>query len=251
LRKPIIAIDGPAGSGKSTVAREVARRLGYVYIDTGAMYRAVAWRAIVEGIPITRPDAITALAERMDISFRRVDGQRVIADSTDVTEAIRTPEVTQLSSPVSAIEGVRKRLVEMQREMGEGGGVVMEGRDIGTVVFPDAEIKIFLTASDDERARRRAAELEANGVSVDIELVAREMRERDLRDSTREHAPLRQADDAVRIDTDGMSIEDVVRAVLDIHDRKVGTASIHPGSDSAASRIALEDTGEGPGACIT
>ena len=221
MRKPIIAIDGPAGSGKSTVAKQLANRLGYLYIDTGAMYRAVAWKSLQERIFLSEPDTITALAERMVIHFERTDGQRIIVDDTDVTEAIRTPEVTQLSSPVSAIPGVRVRLVEMQRQMGREGGVVMEGRDIGTVVFPEAEVKVFLTASSEERARRRAVELAVKGVKTDISLVAKDMKERDTRDSTREHAPLKQAPDAIHIDTDGMSIEEVIQAVLRIHDGKV------------------------------
>lgn len=222
MRKPIVAIDGPAGSGKSTVAKEVAKRCGYIYIDTGAMYRAVAWKSIVEGIPVEDAEAIAALARRMRIHFERNEIQRIIADGTDVSEVIRTPEVTRLSSPVSAIPGVRTRLVEIQREMGQGGGVAMEGRDIGTVVFPDAEVKVFLTATDEERARRRAREMEAKGLKVDSEQVARDMKERDTRDSSREHAPLRQAEDAVLVNTDGMSIEEVVQEVIRIHDEKVG-----------------------------
>lgn len=186
------------------------------------MYRAVAWKSVQEGVVISDTEAMTALAERMDIRFERTNGQRIIADDTDVTEAVRTPEVTRLSSPASAIPGVRRRLVEMQRRMGKEGGVVMEGRDIGTVVFPDAEVKVFLTASPEERARRRAAEIEAGeGEEIDIALVAQEMKERDLRDTTREHAPLRQATDAVHINTDNMNIEEVIQAVLRIHEAKV------------------------------
>ncbi|MDO8683989.1 MAG: (d)CMP kinase [Armatimonadota bacterium] len=212
-RRPIIAIDGPAGAGKSTIAKRIAERLNYIYVDTGAMYRAVAWKSLQDNIPISEEEKITALAESMKIRFDRTNGQKIFADGTDITEAIRTPEVTQLSSPVSAISGVRRRLVEIQREMGAGGGVVMEGRDIGTVVFPDAEVKVFLTASPEERARRRLLELSEKGIQSSLEDLIAQMRERDQRDSSREDSPLRKADDAVAIDTDGTTIDQVVDAI--------------------------------------
>ena len=222
MRKPIVAIDGPAGAGKSTVARMVAERLGYLYIDTGAMYRAVAWAVRKEQIPISGHAKITALANRLDLHFEKIDGeQHIFADGEDVTDAIRTSEATRLSSPVSAIRGVRKRLVDIQRKMGEEGGVVMEGRDIGTVVFPNAEVKVFLTASVTERAQRRTEQLKAMGVEAEIEQIAAEIIERDLRDSSRVHAPLKQASDAVLVDTDLMTIDQVVDAVLAVHDAKV------------------------------
>jgi CMP/dCMP kinase len=223
MTKPIVAIDGPAGAGKSTVARAVAERLGYLYVDTGAMYRAVAWRVIQEGIAVSDHPKIAALANRIDIHFERIDDeQRIFADGEDVTQAIRTPEATRLSSPVSAIKGVRKRLVDLQRKMGEQGGIVMEGRDIGTVVFPNAEVKVFLTASATERARRRTEELKAKGVDADIEQIAAEIGERDLRDSSRTHAPLKQAPDAVLIETDPLTLDQVIDAVVAVHDEKVG-----------------------------
>lgn len=226
MRKPIIAIDGPAGSGKSTVAQGVAKRLGYLYIDTGAMYRAVAVKTLEAGIPLDEPDRIVELANRLNIYFRQVSGkQRIYADGDDVTEAIRTPEATRLSSPVSAIPGVRHRLVEVQRRMGAPGGAVMEGRDIGTYVFPNAEVKVYLTASAEERARRRCKDLEAAGLPADPRQVAADIRERDERDSTRAMAPLRQADDAVLINTDGLDIEQVVRAVIAVHDRRMKECS--------------------------
>lgn len=226
MHRPIIAIDGPAGSGKSTVAKIVAERLGYTYIDTGAMYRAVAVKSMQAGIPLEEPDRIIALADRLDIEFRQVEGsQHIFADGEDVSVAIRTPDATRLSSPVSAIPGVRHRLVDIQRRMGEAGGVVMEGRDIGTYVFPNAEVKLFLTASHDERARRRVKDLERAGQPSDLAKVAADIKERDQRDSSREMAPLCQAEDAVLIVTDGMSIEEVVLAVIAEHNRKVGAGN--------------------------
>jgi CMP/dCMP kinase len=215
-RSPIVAIDGPAGAGKSTVAKRVADRLGFIYIDTGAMYRAVAWKTVQEGVPLSDEDAITVISERMTIRFDRSNGQRVTADGIDVSEAIRTAEVTRLSSPVSAISGVRRRLVDMQREMACSGGVVMEGRDIGTVVFPNAEVKVFLTASPEERARRRHLELTEKGVESSVDDLIGQMRERDHRDSTREDSPLKQADDAIAVDTDGLTIDQVVDTILSL-----------------------------------
>lgn len=218
MRQPIIAIDGPAGAGKSTVARTVAEKLGYVYIDTGAMYRAVAWKVLQEKIPISDHRKIAALANKIDIRFERVgDDQRVIVDGEDLTDSIRTREATRLSSPVSTIRGVRKRLVNLQRQMGEAGGVVMEGRDIGTVVFPDAEVKVYLTASVTERARRRTEQLKQMGMEADREQIAADIRDRDLRDSSRAHAPLTQAPDAHMIESDNLSVDEVVDAILAIH----------------------------------
>ncbi len=222
MRKPIVAIDGPAGAGKSTIAQNVSDRLGYLYIDTGAMYRAVAWLVIENKIPISDQAKVAAVAKQTNIHFGIIgDQQHVFANGQDLTEAIRSVQATRLSSPVSAIAGVRKRMVELQRQMGEEGGVVMEGRDIGTVVFPDAEVKVFLTASAAERARRRTHQLSEMGVEVDSEEIASELKERDLRDSSRTHAPLKQAPDAVLLETDGMSVEQTVDAVVAIHDEKV------------------------------
>ena len=219
-----IAIDGPAGSGKSTVARAVADRLGYLYIDTGAMYRAVAYVALRDAVPIADEERLTELAESMQMHFVRDEsaGLRLIVNGEDVSEAIRTPAVSQLASPVSAFRGVRERLVALQRQMGADGDVVMEGRDIQTVVFPDAEVKIFLTASDDERARRRHLELRRRGEDITFEQVKREIQERDQRDSQRALAPLAKAPDAVEINTDRMGIGDVVEAVLRVAAQKAG-----------------------------
>ncbi|HSV73951.1 MAG TPA: (d)CMP kinase [Chthonomonadales bacterium] len=215
-RRLTVAIDGPAGAGKSAAAQAVARALGYAYIDSGAMYRAVALRALEDGVGLGCPDRIADLARSARIAFDPgVDGaQRVLLDGRDVTEAIRTPEVTRLSSPVSAIASVRVELAARQQELGRAGGVVMEGRDIGTVVFPMAEVKVFLTASDEERARRRLADRVAAGAPGTLEEVLQEQRERDARDSSRDVAPLRPAEDAVLLNSDGMSLDEVVARIL-------------------------------------
>jgi cytidylate kinase len=212
----VIAIDGPVGAGKSTVAKLVARKLGYLYVDTGAMYRAVALKALRLGMDINDPIVMAMLAEATDIQLQQQgDGSvRVFLDGEDVTEAIRTPEVSEASSIVSAHEGVRKVLAERQKVMAELGGVVMEGRDIQTVIAPDAEVKIFLTASLEERAKRRWLELQQKGISVSYEEVLQEVKERDERDKTRAIAPLRKAPDAVEIDTTGMTPEEVAEKIV-------------------------------------
>lgn len=211
-----VAIDGPAGAGKSTVARRVAAALGATYVDTGAMYRAIAWKSLQEGIPVEDEDGLARLAETTEIVFEPApDGsQRIRVDGVDVTEAIRSPEVTRLSSPVSAVAGVRRALVRRQQQMAARGSVVMEGRDIGTVVLPDAEIKVFLTASPRERARRRLAELQAKGIHASLEEILLQQRERDERDSSRSSSPLKQARDAVLLDTDGLTVDEVVERIL-------------------------------------
>ena len=212
-RRVIIAIDGPSGAGKSTIARRVAERLGFTYIDTGAMYRAVALWAARQGVDagdMHRAEQL-ALAARIDLA-----PGRIALNGEDVTEAIRTPEMSGAASKISAIPGVRRAMVALQREIGERASVVMEGRDIGTVVFPHADVKVFLDASPAERVRRRHAELAAKGQVVDEEQLARDMRERDARDSTRADAPLTQAPDAVYVDTSGMTLEAVEEAILKI-----------------------------------
>jgi CMP/dCMP kinase len=212
----VIAIDGPVGAGKSTVAKLVARKLGYLYVDTGAMYRAVALKALRLGMDINDPIVMAMLAEATDIQLQQQgDGSvRVFLDGEDVTEAIRTPEVSEASSIVSAHEGVRKVLAERQKAMAKLGGVVMEGRDIQTVIAPDAEVKIFLTASLEERAKRRWLELQQKGISVSYEEVLQEVKERDERDKTRAIAPLRKAPDAVEIDTTGITPEEVAEKIV-------------------------------------
>lgn len=213
-RNPIVAIDGPVGAGKSTVAMAVARRLGYRYLDTGAMYRSVAWLALQRHIDLNGEAAVAAMAGEMRIEFVQRNGQRVLVDGTDVTEAIRSTEVSAGASIVSVYPEVRKAMVALQRRMGAEGGVVMEGRDIGTVVFPDAEVKVFLDASPEERARRRYREMQAKGAQVDFEELRRAEEERDRRDSTRAHSPLRRAEDAVVIDSTGRSIDEVVEQIV-------------------------------------
>lgn len=209
--RPIVAIDGPAGSGKSTVARMLASRLGYVYIDTGAMYRSVALTAKKRGVSWDDPEALAGIALEMDLRFEPApDRPRVIVDGEDVSSAIRTPLIDEGSSRVSQWPGVRQALVQKQRQLAEHGAVVMEGRDIGSVVFPHARAKIFLTATPEERARRRAAELCERGEAGDPERVLCDVLERDRRDTEREHAPLIRAGDALEVITDGMTIEQVV-----------------------------------------
>jgi cytidylate kinase len=220
----VIAIDGPVGAGKSTVAKLVARKLGYLYVDTGAMYRAVALKALRLGMDINDPIVMAMLAEATDIQLQQQgDGSvRVFLDGEDVTEAIRTPEVSEASSIVSAHEGVRKVLAERQKAMAELGGVVMEGRDIQTVIVPDAEVKIFLTASLEERAKRRWLELQQKGISVSYEEVLQEVKKRDERDKTRAIAPLRKAPDAVEIDTTGMTPEEVAEKIVELARKRAG-----------------------------
>ena len=218
-RRPIIAIDGPAGAGKSSVAQAVARRLGLTYIDTGAMYRAVALHALRQGVAVDDGLALEQLAAALQMEFRRTNGeQHLSVNGEDVESAVRDPQVGAASSPVSAVPGVRHHLTAAQQAMGRDGGVVMEGRDIGTVVFPDAEVKVFLTASPAERARRRYEQWRAEGRQdvPPVEQIEREIAERDLRDSTRADAPLRRAADAVELQTDGMTKDEVVQAIVDL-----------------------------------
>jgi cytidylate kinase len=212
-----IAIDGPAGAGKSTVAKAVASRLRYVYIDTGAMYRALAWAVLQAGISVEDEEAVAALLQHNRIRLERSgDEQRVFWNDTDVTGEIRTPEVSRYASIVASYGAVRRQMLILQRRMAEQGNVVMDGRDIGTHVLPDAEVKIFLTASIRERAERRLAELMARGHATTVEELEADIAERDRRDSERDVAPLRQAEDAVLVDTTGRTVEDVVDHILQI-----------------------------------
>jgi CMP/dCMP kinase len=211
----VIAIDGPSGAGKSTIARLLSRSLGYTYIDTGAMYRAVGWKAKKDGVDPADEGALACLCERIDITIRHdACGQRVLVNGTDVSGEIRTPEMGMMASAVSKSPAVRARLLTLQRNLGAEGGVVMDGRDIGTVVFPDADRKFYLDASAEERGRRRYRELKEKGMDVDLSAITEEIRARDLQDSTREHAPLRKAPDARYVDSSKMTIEDVVAEML-------------------------------------
>jgi cytidylate kinase len=217
----IVAIDGPAGSGKSTVAREVARRLGFTYLDSGAMYRAVTLGALDAGADLEDGPALGALARRLDIELRRrdEDNVQVIVDGRDVSDAIRAPRVTGTSSTVAAHPEVREALLAKQRALMASGNYVVEGRDIGTVVAPDAPVKAFLTADPDERARRRAAELERRGLSIDRQEVRAAIEQRDTLDSTRSAAPLRRAGDAELIDTTGLDAGQVADRILALVER--------------------------------
>lgn len=211
----VIAIDGPSGAGKSTVARRLAKRLGYTYIDTGAMYRAIGWKAKQEGIDPANETALAGLCGRIQVLLTNdADDPRIAVDGIDVSEAIRTPEMGMTASAVSKSPAVRARLLSLQRDLGARGGVVMDGRDIGTVVFPDAEVKFYLDASPEERGRRRYRELSAKGMEVDLDRITRELRERDLQDSGRAIAPLKRAEDALLIDSSDREIDEVVEAML-------------------------------------
>jgi len=219
--KLVIAIDGPVGSGKSTVARRVAGLLGYIYIDTGAMYRSVAMKALRRGMSFEEGDDLTAMVTGTRIDLRQQNGaQQVFLDGEDVTAAIRTPEVAQAASKVAVVSGVRKVLVAEQRRAGQQGGVVMEGRDIGSVVFPDAELKIFLTASPEIRADRRWREHQQKGDAIDLARTLDEIHERDRRDRERASSPLVQASDAVVVDSTAMEPEEVARLVVMLANRK-------------------------------
>jgi cytidylate kinase len=220
-QKIAIALDGPAGSGKSTIAKRVAHRLGYIYIDTGAMYRAITFKALEAGMDVRDHGALTALAEHTRIVLEYEPGAadsklHVVVDGQDVSTEIRSLNITNQVSIVAAVAGVRAALVKAQQEMARQGGVVMDGRDIGTVVLPGAELKLFLTASVAERAKRRWLELQEKGVAVELAELTRQIERRDYLDSNREADPLRQAEDAILLDTTDLSIEGVVARVVEL-----------------------------------
>lgn len=217
----IVAIDGPAGSGKSSVAKLVARELGFHYLDTGAMYRSIAWLALQRGISLDDKEALTACACEEEIVFSHKEGNPIATGvsiaGNDITNEIRTPQIDKAVSPVSAVSGVREALVQQQRKIASTNDIVMEGRDIGTIVFPNAEVKIFLTATAQERARRRAAQNAQRGFGeCDEAKILADIIRRDEADSTREIAPLKAAQDAIELDTTDMSIEEVCAKIAEI-----------------------------------
>ncbi len=215
MKKIIIAIDGPAASGKSTTARRAAEQLGYLYIDTGAMYRAITWQVLSENIEPSNIEEISRIADKIHVRLKTDNSSlKVLVDGKDVTREIRLPEVTQAASAVSSVPQVREVMVREQRVMGKEKGVVLDGRDIGTVVFPEAELKIYLIANPKVRAERRARELQEQGIPVDVEEIENEIVIRDKKDSTRQMSPLRKADDAIELDTSFLSIEEQVEFVV-------------------------------------
>jgi cytidylate kinase len=217
----IIAIDGPAGSGKSTVGKRLAERLGYRYLDTGAMYRALAWKAIQVGLSLEDAEALTRLAERSEITVTGdVADLRILIDGEDVTDDIRSPDMSRATSLISTIAGVRHALVAQQRRIAREGNIVIEGRDIGTVVFPQADVKFYLDARVEVRAQRRWEDERTRGRELPLDEVIRQTIERDRRDAEREASPLRPADDAVFIDSSDLTVEDVVQRMMDIIDSR-------------------------------
>jgi cytidylate kinase len=217
-KKLIVAIDGPSGAGKGTVARAIATELGYRHVDSGAMYRAIGWKALREQLPLDDEEAVTQLADRSRLD---ITGTHIVVDGIDVTREIRTPAIDRAATSVARLPSVRAILVKRQREMAADGGIVMEGRDIGTVVFPEADVKIYLDASADERARRRASDPAHTGVPATVADVATLLSQRDEIDRTRAASPLYAAPDAIVIDTTGKPVNLVVREVMTVIGRKL------------------------------
>ncbi|WP_418965380.1 (d)CMP kinase [Cetobacterium sp.] len=219
MKNYIIALDGPAGSGKSTIAKIIAKNFGLTYLDTGAMYRMVALYILENNIDFNNVKDIESILDdiKMDII-----GDRFILNGVDVSLKIRTPEVTKIVSPVSAIKAVRTKLVDLQREISKGKKVILDGRDIGTVVFPNADLKVFLIASPEERAKRRVKDYASKGISEDFETVLKDILERDHTDSTRKESPLKKADDAIEVDTSLLNIEESVNAISQLIKEKIG-----------------------------
>jgi len=221
----IVAIDGPAGSGKSSAARLLAKKLDYLYLDTGALYRAVGWKALKDGVNVQDEAALRALCAKLDLTVKPDgDGMRVCVNDQDVTGEIRTPEVSRAAAAVAVVPAVRRRLLGIQREIGKKAGaqrgVVVEGRDIGTVVFPDAPVKFFLEASPEVRVKRRHMELQQQGLTVDLSATRREIDTRDLKDASREIAPMKPAADAMRIDSTALTLDGVVSTMLQAIEQK-------------------------------
>lgn len=214
-----IAIDGPAGAGKSTIAKRLAKELSFVYVDTGAMYRSIGLYMIKNGIDIHDKDAVEKASEKADVSLKYIDGtQHVILNGEDVSDQIRTEEVSKAASVVSAYPQVRKNLTALQKKLAESENVVMDGRDIGTCVLPNADLKIYLTASAEVRGKRRFKELTAKGEKADLTEIVEDIKKRDEADMTREISPLRKADDAVEVDSSDMTIDDVVARIKGLYD---------------------------------
>jgi pantoate ligase/cytidylate kinase len=225
VKQPIIAIDGPAGAGKSTISRQIAQKLDLLYLDTGAMYRAITWLVMQENINLENEEAIASLVKTAKLELLPPkdfnDPITVIINDNDVTLAIRKPEVTVKVSQIAAQKAVRQKLVSLQQEWGEKGGLVAEGRDIGTNVFPSAELKIFLTASVEERAKRRLIDLQNQGeININMDSLQQEIAKRDHIDSTRSISPLQKAEDAIAIDTDHLTIEKVTEKIVNLYYQK-------------------------------
>lgn len=233
-----IALDGPSGAGKSTIAKGVAKELGYVYVDTGALYRSIGLYAVRNGAKTNEASEVVPLLESIKLELKYVDGtQRVILNGEDVSEAIRTPEIAMAASGVSAIPEVREFLLSLQRTMAEKHNIVMDGRDIGTVILPKAQVKIFITASAEERANRRLKEHLAKGQEISYEEILKEINERDYNDSHRAAAPLKKADDAVELDTSNLDIDGSINAVLEIVDTKLNALRPQRGMAPAVNRF--------------
>lgn len=221
-KKIAVAIDGPAGAGKSTIARAVAAKLGFIYVDTGALYRAVGLYGLRKGVDTTSADQMLPLLQEITVEMIYVEGeQRVLLNGEDVSEAIRLGDASMAASNVSAIQGVRDFLFDLQKDMSRRHNVVMDGRDIGTVVLPEAQVKIFLTATPEERATRRYNELLGKGQQVDFDRLLAEVKQRDYNDSHRAAAPLKQADDAVLVDTTGLTKEQSIQKIFDLVQAKL------------------------------
>ena len=217
-----VALDGPSGAGKSTIAKAVAKKLEYVYVDTGAMYRSIAYYVISKGADLSDPEQIKPLLGEISIKLCYTEaGQRVMLNDEDVSDKIRTPEISMGASKVSAIPEVREFLLELQKNIAKENNIIMDGRDIGTTILPNAEVKIYLTASADTRAKRRALEYEQKGEAFDLDQIRKDIIERDERDMNREISPLKQAEDAVLVDSSEMGIDDVVNAILNVYKEKV------------------------------
>ena len=219
MREFIVTVDGPAGSGKSTIAKIIAKKYGFTYLDTGAMYRMIALYALENSISLDDTEAVEDMLKNTKLD---IIGNQFFLNGKDVSEEIRTPRVSAIVSPVSAIKEVRVKLVDLQREISKGKSVILDGRDIGTVVFPNGDVKIFLVASPEERAKRRLKEYEEKGVEADYESVLASIKERDFIDSTRKESPLKKAEDAHEIDSSTMSIDEVVEVISKYIDEKIG-----------------------------